>query len=101
MNQYYLLAIHEALCLAMFYGAFCRAVWANKHTKPAMLFIIRATGAVAALGMLAPIAWKYEPDWYAMLLLALTVSAQYLASHNWREGIPHIFQKEHGNETNG
>jgi hypothetical protein len=89
------LAAHEILCIALFYGAFCRAVWANKQTKQGMLLIIRLTGAVATIGMVAPIAWHYRPDWFAMLLMTLSVCAQYLASHNWRDGIPHIFQKEH------
>ena len=99
MNPNYLVMLHEVLCIAMFYGAFCRAVWANKQTKPAMLMVIRATGAVATVGMLAPISWHYQPDWYAMLLLSLTVAAQFIASSHWRDGIPHIFQKEH-HETN-
>ena len=87
--------LHELLCIALFYGAFCRAVWANKQTKPSLLLVIRLTGVVATVGMLAPIAWNYQPDWYAMMLMALSVCAQYIASHNWRDGIPHIFQKEH------
>lgn len=95
MNQTILLVVHELLCLAMFYGAFCRAVWANKKTKRSMLMIIRATGAVATVGMLAPISWHYQPDWYALMLLSLTVVAQFVASQHWRDGIPEIFQRSH------
>lgn len=97
MNLTPTIIIHEVLCLALFYGAFCRAVWANKQTQKRMRFVILMTGSVASLGMLAPIAWHYTPDWYALLLLATSVIAQLIASTNWRDGIPHIFQRhDHG-----
>ncbi len=88
------LIIHELLCAAMFYGAFCRAVWANKQTHTHMRLVILMTGSVASLGMLAPIAWNYQPDWYAMLLLAVSVTAQLIASRHWRDGIPDMFQRK-------
>ena len=59
-----------------------------------MRFVIVLTGSVASLGMLAPIAWHYEPDWYAMVLMAVSVIAQAIASHHWRDGIPDIFQRK-------
>lgn len=94
MNITATLVIHELLCVALFYGAFCRAVLANKQTKRRMRFVIVMTGSVASLGMLAPVAWHYEPDWFALLLLATSVTAQLIASPGWREGIPHQFQRE-------
>jgi len=97
MNLSASVIIHELLCAALFYGAFCRAVWANRQTQKRMRFVITLTGSVASLGMLAPIAWHYQPDWFAMLLLATSVIAQLIASTNWRDGIPHIFQRSpHG-----
>lgn len=97
MNHTFFVLLHEVLCAALFYGAFCRAIHANKQTKYSMHIIIRLTGAVATLGMLAPISWNYQPDWFAMILLTLSVTAQFLASSNWREGIPEIFQRKHHN----
>lgn len=87
--------LHEILCIALFYGAFCRAVHTNRSTKTSLRLIIMATGAVATLGMVAPISWGYEPDWYAMVLLTLSVAAQFVASAHWRNGIPEIFQRKH------
>lgn len=95
MNLSVSLITHELLCAALFYGAFCRAVWANKRTHHRMRFVILMTGSVASLGMLAPIAWHYTPDWFALLLLATSVIAQGIASTHWREGIPEIFQRKH------
>lgn len=86
------LILHELLCGIIFYGAFCRAVLLTGDTKPGMKFIVMMTGAVASLGMLAPIAWHYEPDWYSLTLLASSVTAQLIAAGNWREGVPHIFR---------
>ena len=98
MNVTLEIVIHELLCMAIFYGAFCRAVWANKQTQIQMRFVIVMTGSVASLGMLAPIAWHYDPNWFSLLLLATNVTAQLIASNNWRNGIPHIFQ--HSNRGN-
>lgn len=88
------LVVHELLCAMMFYGAFCRAVWANRQTHTHMRLVILMTGSVASLGMLAPISWNYQPDWYATLLLTVSVIAQLVASRHWRHGIPEIFQRQ-------
>ena len=88
------LIAHEVLCLALFYSAFCRAVWANSQTQRRMRFIILMTGSVSSLGMLAPISWGYEPNWFELMLLAMAVVSQMITSTNWRDGVPEIFQKK-------
>lgn len=94
------LVLHEFLCIALFYSAFCRAVWANSQTQRRMRFVILMTGSVASLGMLAPIAWSYKPDWFALLLLSSIVVSQLITSTNWRDGVPEIFQKKpHGTHS--
>ena len=64
---------HELLCAALFYLTFCRAVWAGRRTSIGMHTVIRVMGAVSCMGMTAPLAFGYEPDWFSVTLLALVV----------------------------
>jgi hypothetical protein len=65
--------LHELLCAALFYGAFCRALWAGRSTKAGMRFLIKVIGMVACAGMAAPLAFGYQPDWFSVALLGLVV----------------------------
>lgn len=76
------LAMHEFLCAALFYSTFCRAVRAGEQTSLAKHTIIRILGAVACLGMAAPLAFRYRPDWFTVILLAVVI-IEVRASNAW------------------
>ena len=86
------LIIHEMLCAALFYMAFCRAVHTSEETtKLSVRLAICALGAVACLGMAAPIVWCWTPNWYTTALLATVVINQSIFSVQWRNGVPKDF----------
>lgn len=87
MNITLPLIIHELLCFALFYSAFCRAVWTTSLTRKELRVIIVIVGSVACLGMAAPLAWGYKPDWYAMTLMAASVASRALTASFWVDGI--------------
>ena len=67
------LVLHEILCAFLFYLAFCRALHAGRQTTFCRHAVIRIIGAVSCLGMVAPLAWSYQPDWFTVVLLCLVV----------------------------
>lgn len=67
------LILHELLCAALFYVAFCRALRASERTSVLMRGVIKLMGLVACAGMAAPMAFGYRPDWFSVTLLALVV----------------------------
>lgn len=65
--------LHELLCAALFYAAFCRALWAGRSTSIGVRCLIKMIGMVACAGMAAPLAFGYQPDWFSVALLGLVV----------------------------
>lgn len=86
MNQY-LLLLHEFLCLALFYSAFCRALPLTKKTRVSIRLLTVLIASVACLGMAAPVAWGYVPEWYEVTNLAVWVISQGLLAQHWHDSL--------------
>lgn len=84
---------HEVLCIALFYTVFCRSVSTDDRAKADVRFAFFILGAVACMGMVAPIAWGFEPHPFALALLAAVVLVQIITAHNWAHGVPEQFVK--------
>jgi len=82
--------IFELMCIAMFYAAFCRAVNTTRATRQGLRLVIMLAGMVSAIGMAAPMVWAYQPDWYAMVLLAFIIISKGTVARYWTHarGVP-------------
>lgn len=86
--------LHELLCAALFYSIFCRSVHTSCNTtRLSVRLAIWAIGIVACVGMAAPIAWGWHPDWFTMLLLATICGTQFVFASVWSNGVPAQFRK--------
>ena len=84
---------HEILCIALFYTVFCRSVSTDGRVKADVRFAFFVLGIVACMGMVAPIAWAYEPHPFALALLAAVVLVQIITAHHWAHGVPDQFMR--------
>lgn len=82
---------HEVLCIALFYTVFCRSVSTSAKVKADVRFAFFVLGVVACMGMVAPVAWAYEPHPFALALLAAVVLVQIITAHHWSNGVPEQF----------
>lgn len=87
------IAAHELLCIALFYTVFCRAVSTDHTVKADVRLAFVLLGAVACMGMVAPLAWAYEPHPFALALLGAVVLVQVITAHHWAHGVPEQFVK--------
>ena len=87
------LVLHEALCFALFYTVFCRSVSTDARVKADVRFAFFVLGTVACMGMVAPLAWGYQPGLYELSLLGAVVLVQVITAHHWAHGVPEQFVK--------
>lgn len=87
------LIAHEVLCVALFYTVFCRSVSTNDTVKADVRFAFFVLGVTACMGMVAPIAWGFEPHPFALALLAAVVLVQVITAHHWAHGVPDQFMR--------
>ena len=88
-----LVLAHELLCITLFYTVFCRSVSTDEKVKVDVRFAFFVLGVVACMGMVAPVAWGYEPHPFALALLAAVVIVQVITAHHWAHGVPEKFIK--------
>lgn len=88
-----LLVLHEALCAAVWYTVFCRAVRSDHTVRLDVRLSFIALGLASALGMAAPLAWGWQPDWYTLVLLASITLVQGVTAAHWQAGVPDQFIK--------
>lgn len=84
--------LHEALCVIMFYGAFCRLVRCNNSTKVEIRVAFFLIGAAACAGLTQPLRAHWEPSLFELLLLVGVVTMQMVTAPRWRDGVPAKFQ---------
>ena len=84
---------HEILCIALFYTVFCRSVSTDDRVKADVRFAFFVLGVTACMGMVAPIAWGFEPHPFALALLAAVVLVQVITAHHWAHGVPDQFMR--------
>jgi hypothetical protein len=88
--------IHEALCFALFYTVFCRAVRSDARVKTDVRFAFFVLGAVSIAGIAAPIVWAHQPSRFDLALLASIVLVQAVTARHWTHGVPeHFLQDKH------
>lgn len=93
MTDLMIILLHEALCMALFYSVFCRAVRSSKHVRLDVRVAFFALGLVACIGMAAPLVWGLVPSLFGLLLLGSVVIVQLVTAHHWRDGVPDRFYK--------
>ena len=87
-----MLIAHEALCAALFYSCFCRAVKSTERVYADVRLAFNALGAVACWGFVAPL-MGYVPHWFGLALLAAVVAVQWVTARHWQVGVPDRFVK--------
>lgn len=85
--------LHEALCAALFFTVFCRAVKTDATVRADVRFAFFVLGIAACAGMVAPVAWAHQPNAYDLLLLGAVVLVQAITAHHWAEEVPPQFVK--------
>lgn len=87
-----MILLHQILCAAMFYGAFCRLVRCNCQTRVPIRLGFWMIGAAACAGLIQPLRGGWEPSLFELLLCAGVVTVQMVTSPRWRDGVPAKFQ---------
>lgn len=94
MNEAFLLA-HEAMCFALFYSCFCRAVKTTKaHTRVVIRLAIWLLGIAASMGIVWPIYKHWQPDAFSLVLLFSVTASQIIFAHLWKARVPDAYQKD-------
>jgi len=88
-----MIVIHEALCAALFYSVFCRAVRSSELVRADVRFAFFLLGLVACVGMAAPLVWGLVPDLFGLAALAAMTVVQLVTAHHWSAGVPDRFYK--------
>ncbi len=86
-----LILVWELLCLALLYSVFCRLVHTTRATRLAVRLAIFNLGAVALVGIGAPV-YGWVPDVVVVLVTAACLLMQIVAARHWRQGVPAQFQ---------
>ncbi len=91
MTSSVLLFLHEALCLVLWYAIFFRSVKTDKHVRAGVRVALVLLGHVALAGVVAPLAWAWEPDAWGLALLAAIVILHLVTAADWAHGVPDRF----------
>jgi len=91
MEIFALLVAHEALCGALFYASFCRAVRSDHRLRFDVRVAFWFLGVVPVLGLVAPLTWQYQPDFFSVALLLSIVFVQYVTARDWAQSAPAKF----------
>lgn len=91
---------HEALCAALFYSVFFRAVRASEKVSLDVRAAFFGMGIVASAGMAAPLAWDFAPSAFDLSLLAAIVAVQVVTARHWMLSVPDHFCKPDRVPTN-
>lgn len=82
------LIIHTALCAALSYMIFCRAVRMDAKSALDVRFAFFALGVAAIMGMAVPFATGQQPSLFDLGFLAAVTLVQYVTSRGWHRGTP-------------
>lgn len=93
MELFALLVAHEALCGALFYASFCRAVRSDHQLRLDVRVAFWFLGVVPVLGLVAPLVWLYQPDFFSVGLLFSIVFVQYVTARDWAQSAPSKFMR--------
>ena len=93
MKLIMLVIIHEALCAALLYTVFCRAVQTCERVRADVRLAFLLLGLVACMGMAWPLAWGLVHNAFGLALLAAIVVVQFVTAQHWEKGVPDKFYK--------
>lgn len=88
-----MLIAHELLCLVLIFTVFCRAVRMNSSVRVDVRLAFFLLGAVACVGVPAPWVWGFNPNAFALMLMAVIALVQIVTSRYWRNGVPLSFYR--------
>lgn len=88
-----MLVAHELLCAILIFTVFCRAVRMDFTVRLDVRLAFFLLGAVACLGVPAPLVWGFQPNGFTLLLLAGISIVQIVTSRYWRKGVPLSFYR--------
>ena len=80
------LALHEALCVALFWSVFCRSAMASCDTQMPIKLALFCLGIAATVGIGAPF-YEWKPDWVTLTMLSGFVAVQVVTAELWRFGM--------------
>jgi hypothetical protein len=87
--------LFAVLCIALAYGAFCRATHLNKAVMLRIRYAVTAVGSIALYGLYKVVATSWEPDTLHVLLVAVFWCYLLAFSKTWPAyGIPPYMHRE-------
>ncbi|WP_207186263.1 hypothetical protein [Rhodocyclus purpureus] len=84
---------HELLCVVLLYTVFCRAVRTDHTVRVDVRAAFCLLGAVACIGVPAPLIWDGVPSTFTLALLAVITVVQVVTARHWANGVPIGFYK--------
>jgi hypothetical protein len=100
MNPHATLILHETLCAVIFLSVFFRGVKSSGKVRADVRLAFFLLGAVACIGMAAPLVWGLilEPFW--LFLLGAVAAVEIVTSRHWFASVPDQFYRpEHAPRT--
>lgn len=88
-----MLIAHELLCLVLIFTVFCRAVRMDGTVRIDVRLAFFLLGAVACMGVPAPLVLGFYPNAFTLLLLGGIALVQIVTSRYWRRGVPLSFYR--------
>lgn len=91
-----MIILFATLCIALAYGAFCRATHLNKSAMLRIRWAVTAIGAVALYGLYLAVATAWQPDTVHVLLVGAFWLYMLAFSKTWpADGLPPQMHKTH------
>lgn len=84
---------YTLVCLALFYTCFCRLVFMNRDTYPAIRLAFVALATVCLVCAALPFWVGYRPTPYDLLMPGSILAVQGVTARYWHNGAPTHFQR--------
>lgn len=87
------LILHEILCATIFLSVFFRGVKSSEKVRADVRAAFFVLGAVACVGMAAPLVWGIVASPYWLCLLGATAAVEVVTSRHWVTHVPDQFYR--------
>lgn len=88
-----LILLHELLCIVLVCSVFARGRQMTHYVRRDIRAVFSVLFLAAMVGIVAPLALAWSPDWWSLLLLVAIVAVQLVTSAHWVCGVPHQFYR--------